>query len=159
MTNLECAVAVLAMHREARQWDDNAVAADMLRQLDVDPAGDAKKARPAPDPSMISEGEVLAHEATAKEAAERAKAARDRLNAQVAVEAKANAVEAVDRAKVAVDAARPSAPGTPVVPSEQMAAENMRRAAEQRQEADRARAAQTQHVEAEAAVNTAAPHE
>jgi hypothetical protein len=41
MTNFECAVAVLAKHREARMWDDNVVAADMLAQLGLDPAHEA----------------------------------------------------------------------------------------------------------------------
>lgn len=39
MTNLELAVAILAKHREARRWADEAVAVDMLAQFGVDPAG------------------------------------------------------------------------------------------------------------------------
>lgn len=41
MTNLECAVAVLAQHREARKWTDTAVAVDLLAQFGLDPAGEA----------------------------------------------------------------------------------------------------------------------
>lgn len=40
MNNLECVVAVLEKHREARQWADLAVAGDLLTQLGVDPAAD-----------------------------------------------------------------------------------------------------------------------
>lgn len=39
-TNLECAMAVLAQHREARNWTDAAVAVDLLAQLGLDPAGE-----------------------------------------------------------------------------------------------------------------------
>ncbi len=49
MTNLECTVAVLAKHREARQWTDEAVAAELVAQLGLDPAGDAKNATPGPE--------------------------------------------------------------------------------------------------------------
>ena len=39
MTHFETAVAVLAAHREARQWDDAAVARDLLARLGIDPNG------------------------------------------------------------------------------------------------------------------------
>lgn len=44
MTNLECAVAVLTKHREARQWTDEAVAADLLAQLGLDAAAEVTDA-------------------------------------------------------------------------------------------------------------------
>lgn len=81
-TNAECAVAVLASHREARKWSDEAVALDLLTQLGLDPAGEAKNAAPIINASTITEDEVVAAETAAKEAADKAKAARDALNAQ-----------------------------------------------------------------------------
>jgi hypothetical protein len=87
ITNLEAAEAVLAAHREARQWTDAAVAADLVAQLGLDPAGEAKNAKPVVMPG-ITEDEVIAHETAAKEAADKAKAARDALNAQKAEAAK-----------------------------------------------------------------------
>lgn len=38
MTNLETIIAVLAGHREARQWSDDAVAADLVTKLGLDAA-------------------------------------------------------------------------------------------------------------------------
>ena len=43
-TNAEAATAILEKHRLARRWDDAVVAADLLAQLDLDPAGVAAKA-------------------------------------------------------------------------------------------------------------------
>lgn len=86
MTNLEAAVAVLTKHREARQWSDEAVAADLLTQLGLDAPGDAKNAAPVVPPG-ITEDEVLAQEAAAKEAADKAKAAREALDAQAKADA------------------------------------------------------------------------
>lgn len=37
MTNLEITVAALLFHREARKWDDGAVAADLMAKLGLDP--------------------------------------------------------------------------------------------------------------------------
>jgi hypothetical protein len=82
MTNLACAVAVLASHRAARHWTDEAVAADLLMQLGLDVNGEAKNPTPAVDPSLVTEDQVTAAEAAAKEAAEKAKEARDQLTAQ-----------------------------------------------------------------------------
>jgi hypothetical protein len=48
MTNFERTVAVLAAHREARQWDDAAVARDLLGRLEVDPNGGGDPVVPAP---------------------------------------------------------------------------------------------------------------
>ena len=62
MTNLECAIAVLAKQREARRWTDEAVALDLLAQLGLDVAGEAKNAAPVIDPALI-EAEVVAAEA------------------------------------------------------------------------------------------------
>lgn len=103
MDNLECAMAVLAAHREARQWDDRAVAMDMLAQLGMKPDGEAKNAV-APVPPGITEDEVLAHEAAAKEATDKAAAARAELNARLEAEDKAKADAATDQAKAAKDA-------------------------------------------------------
>lgn len=97
MTNLECVIAVLASHREARRWTDEAVAHDLLAQLGLDAAGEAKNAAPVIDPSLITEAEVVAAEAAAKEAADKARAARDALDAQ-AEAAKARADVATDQA-------------------------------------------------------------
>lgn len=83
VTNMEATVAVLAAHREARMWNDEAVATDLVAQLGLDPAGTAAHAKPVVMPG-ITEDEVLAHEAAAKEAVAKAKAARDTLNAQKA---------------------------------------------------------------------------
>jgi len=82
ITDLECAIAVLAVHREARNWTDEAVAADLLTQLGLDARAEAANARPVVDPNMVTEDQVTAFEAAAKEAADRAKAARDQLTAQ-----------------------------------------------------------------------------
>jgi len=100
-TNLECAVSVLSGHREARQWTDEAVAADLVAQLGLDPAGEAKNAKPVVMPG-ITEDEVVAHETAAKEATVKAKAARDALNAQKA-EAARPAADAEKAAQVARD--------------------------------------------------------
>lgn len=71
MTNLETAVAVLERHREARRWDDRDVAADLLAQLGLDPAGDVgaaaeamalvnkAKAEPVVPPPAIVPGPVI----------------------------------------------------------------------------------------------------
>jgi hypothetical protein len=82
MTNLECVIAVLISHREARRWTDEAVAHDLLAQLGLDAAGDAKNAVTPVDPSLVTEAEVVAAETAAQEAADKAKAARDALDAQ-----------------------------------------------------------------------------
>jgi hypothetical protein len=84
MTNLECTIAILASHREARRWTDEAVALDVLAQLGLDPAGDAAHASPIINPQQITEDEVVAAEAAAKEAADKARAAREALGAQAA---------------------------------------------------------------------------
>lgn len=102
MDNLECAMAVLAAHREARQWDDRAVAVDLVAQLGLDWAGEAKYAKPVAAP-RITEDEVLAHEAAAKEATDKAAAARAELNARLAAEDQAKADAATDQAKAAKD--------------------------------------------------------
>lgn len=103
MNNLDCAIAVLAAHREGRQWDDRAVAMDMLAQLGLKPDGDAKNAV-VPVPPGVTEDEVLAHEAAAKEAVDKAAAARAELNARLAAEDQAKADVAADQAKAAEDA-------------------------------------------------------
>lgn len=82
MNNQECVIAVLASHREARQWADEAVALDLLAQLGLDPQGEAAHPSPVINASTITEDEVLAAENAAKEAAEKAKAAREALDAQ-----------------------------------------------------------------------------
>lgn len=93
MNNLECTLAILAAHREGRAWTDEAVAPDLLNQLGLDPAGEAKNARPIvdPDETMVAEAEAEAKDATekadkadavAKEATDRARTARSRLDAK-----------------------------------------------------------------------------
>lgn len=82
MNNQECVVAVLASHREARQWNDETVAIDLLAQLGLDPQGDAAHASPIINQSTITEDEVVAAENAAKEATDKAKAAREALDAQ-----------------------------------------------------------------------------
>lgn len=82
MTNLECVVAVLTSHREARKWTDEAVAHDLLAQLGLDATGGAAHAAPVVDPSLVTEAEVVAAETVAKEARAKAMAARNALEAQ-----------------------------------------------------------------------------
>ena len=96
MTNLECAIAVLASHREARRWADEAVAADLLARLGLDPAGDAAHAAPVVDPSLLTEDEVAAAELAAEEAIDKAKAARAALNAQAEAVRKTAAQQEAD---------------------------------------------------------------
>jgi hypothetical protein len=100
MNNMECIVAVLTAHREARSWTDEAVAMDLVAQLDLDPVGEAKNAKPVVAPG-ITEDEVLAHEAAAKEAVAKATAAREALNAQAEEEDKAKVDVAEEQAKAA----------------------------------------------------------
>lgn len=40
MTNLDTVIETLAAHREARRWSDEAVAADVLARLGLDPAAE-----------------------------------------------------------------------------------------------------------------------
>ena len=40
MTNLECAMALLEKHREARMWSDLAVAVDVLGMFNIDCHGE-----------------------------------------------------------------------------------------------------------------------
>lgn len=40
MNNLETALDVLARHREGRHWTDEAVAADLMARLKLDPVGE-----------------------------------------------------------------------------------------------------------------------
>lgn len=44
MTNLECVIAILANHREARRWADEAVALDVLTGLGLDGASETTHA-------------------------------------------------------------------------------------------------------------------
>lgn len=107
MNNHECVIRVLTSHREARGWTDEAVCSDLLAQLGLDPADEAKNAAPAVDPG-ISEDEVRSLEAVAKEATDKAEAARAAFNAQQAdpeAEAKAQQqqAEADAKAKAEID--------------------------------------------------------
>jgi hypothetical protein len=70
MNNRECALAVLTKHREARTWTDEAVADELLAQLDLDPAAVAEKA------SLVTEEQAAAAEAAAKAAADKATSLR-----------------------------------------------------------------------------------
>lgn len=108
MTNLECAIAVLMSHREARGWTDEAVALDLLGQLGVEAAGEAVHATPVVDPSLVTEAEVVAAEATAQEAVDKATSARAALIAQTAAGAR-RADVAADEANVGKGADYPEA--------------------------------------------------
>jgi hypothetical protein len=55
MTNLECAIAALEAHREARLWTDEAVAADLMVRLGLDPAAEVSPAAPAADAAVVDE--------------------------------------------------------------------------------------------------------
>lgn len=80
MTNLECVVAVLARHRAARRWTDDAVAADLMVHLGLDPAG-----TPATiEPSLVTEGQVAVAEAAARAAFDEFLALRDTFRGQTA---------------------------------------------------------------------------
>src|SRR3954464_7559491 len=81
-TNRECVVAALAGHRQAGPWTDEAVADDLVAQLGLRPDAEAKNAKPIVDPNALSEDEVIAAEAQAKEASDKAKAARATFDAQ-----------------------------------------------------------------------------
>jgi hypothetical protein len=98
MTNLQAITAILAAHREARRWTDDAVAADLVAQLGLDPAADAKNAAPVIQPG-ITEAEVVAHEHAAMDAVDKAMGARAALTIQAEVAAKADA-DAKDKADV-----------------------------------------------------------
>ncbi len=79
MNNLDCTKTILEAHREARAWDDSAVAGDLLNQLGLDPMADAKNPKPVVDPE---ETEVATAEAEAKAAADKAKSLRAKLDAK-----------------------------------------------------------------------------
>lgn len=125
MNNLEATIAVLAAHREARQWSDDAVAADLVAQLGLKPDGEAKNAKPVVMPG-ITEDEVVAHETAAKEAVAKAEAARAALKAQ---DDEAKAADKSDADKAAADRAtaqqRPNPPNVPAqTAAQQRAADN-----------------------------------
>ena len=108
-TNLEATLTVLKRHRDARAWSDTSVANDLLQQLGLDPAHVAANAAPPPPPPGVTEAEVVAHEAAAKAATDKAVAARTALLAQHELEAKAKAQAAADQAaaaKAKADAAK-----------------------------------------------------
>lgn len=64
-TNYESVVSVLAAHREARRWSDEAVAADLCARLGIDPAGEVV-AGPQPvatvEPAAPNGGQDAPHE-------------------------------------------------------------------------------------------------
>lgn len=62
MTNLELVISILAKHREARAWTDEAVAADMLAQLGVDPAGIVQMTEAEPVPDLPPDQQVTQHD-------------------------------------------------------------------------------------------------
>lgn len=82
MNNLQCVINVLSSHREARRWSDESVAIDILAQLGVDDAGEAAHAAPVVDPALITEEAVVAAEAAAEVAIDKAADARVALDAQ-----------------------------------------------------------------------------
>ncbi len=113
VTNMECAVAVLASHRAARTWTDEAVAAVMLNQLGLDPSGVAKNAVPPVVPH-VTDDQIAAAEAAHKKAtvdlaalhakrkAQRAPHEADHIDAAVVAAEQAN----FDAYAKAADAAR-----------------------------------------------------
>jgi hypothetical protein len=82
MNNIECVVAVLARHREARHWTDEAVAANLLAELGLDPTDKAAHATAAIDLAQVTEDQVTAAEKAAEQADETARELRARLNDQ-----------------------------------------------------------------------------
>jgi hypothetical protein len=76
MNNLVCVIDTLERHRVARMWTNEAVAREVLAELDIDPEGEASHATRIPVDPLIAEGDVLAAEALAKQAVEQAQAAR-----------------------------------------------------------------------------------
>ena len=56
MTNLECAISVLAAHREARRWADEAVAVDLLARLGMDGAAEVGGAPAIDQQSATNDG-------------------------------------------------------------------------------------------------------
>jgi hypothetical protein len=121
MTNLQAVIAILAAHREGRKWTDEAVAADLVAQLGLDPAGDAKNAAPVIDPG-ITEAEVVAHEQAAQDAVDKAVAARNTLNAQ---QDEKDSVEAEVKAKADADA-KDAVTAKRLANARQVSAENVR---------------------------------
>lgn len=55
MTVLEAVVAVLARHREARRWQDEAVARDVVAVLGMNPDDDASHATGAVEATHVTE--------------------------------------------------------------------------------------------------------
>jgi hypothetical protein len=80
-TNREVLVHTLATHRHGRAWTDEAVADDVLQQLGVDPAGEAKHARSMPQ-NGLSEDEVVQQETIARQHSEKAQDMRRQFQGQ-----------------------------------------------------------------------------
>ena len=161
MNNTECAVAVIARHREARTWTDVAVAANLLAELGLDPNGNAAHATANVDARRVTEDQVAAAEGVAHQHAETAAALRARLDEQ---EAPARAAEAETKRQRDlatarhVEAQREAAQRLQVSEDERAAidkAETERVEAERKEaervsaETQRAAAAETERVEAE----------
>jgi len=103
ITNLEAAIAVLRRHREARKWNDEAVAHEMMAHLDVAPDGKAAKAPVMVDPNLVTEEDTVAAEEAAKVAVDKATAMRGEINKRARAEDDAKAEAAVAHAKAARD--------------------------------------------------------
>jgi hypothetical protein len=82
MKILDCVIATLLRHREARHWSDAAVAADLVGQLGLDPGGEAANPTSVVDPSLVTDDQVVAAEAAADKAGREAGDLRSALNAQ-----------------------------------------------------------------------------
>lgn len=110
MTNLEAAIDVLCRHRAGRQWTDEAVAADLLAQLGIDPAG----------LPVVTEEKAAAAESAARELLAKAQAAanhaRDSRMALAAQQTAAPVEEVPEVAPVEVPVVEMAA--TPVEPAE-----------------------------------------
>ena len=103
ITNLEAAIAVLRRHREARKWNDEAVAHEMMAYLDVAPDGKADKAPVMVDPNLVTEEDTVAAEEAAKLAVDKASSMRGEINKRARAEDDAKAEAAVAHAKAARD--------------------------------------------------------
>ncbi len=66
-TNMECVVAVLAGHRAARTWTDEAVATEILKQLGLKPDAVATNAVPQVV-ARVTDDQIMAAEAAREKA-------------------------------------------------------------------------------------------
>jgi hypothetical protein len=82
MTNLECTVLVIELHREGRAWNDHAVGAAILAKLGIDPDAVCVNATPIIEDPPVTEAQLEAAYAEAKMAAEVAQQLHETWRAQ-----------------------------------------------------------------------------